>query len=96
MLIIVYMSYIFLFSIINNSTVYTCFLDASKAFDSVNHWKRFRKLLNRCVPVLLIRILLYWYRTQMFGIKWGSTTSDLFNVSNDVRQGGILFPYLHC
>ena len=24
----------------------------------------------------------------------GSTTSDLFNVSNSVRQGGILSPYL--
>ena len=30
----------------------------------------------------------------MFCIKWGSTTSDFFNVSNSVRQGGILSPYL--
>ena len=42
-----------------NSPVYMCFLDASKAFDRVNHWTLFRKLLNRGVPVLLIRILLY-------------------------------------
>ena len=27
-------------------------------------------------------------------IKWGSATSDFFNVSNGVRQGGILSPYL--
>ena len=71
--------------------MYSCFLDASKAFDRVN---RFRKLLNRGVPVIFIRILLYWYRTQTFCIKWGSTTSDCFNVSNGVRQGGILSPYL--
>ena len=32
--------------------------------------------------------------TEMFYIKWGSTTSDVFNVSNIVRQGGILSPYL--
>ena len=70
------------------------FLDASKAFDRVNHWTLFRKLLNRGVPVILIRILLYWYRTQTFCIKWGSTTSEFFNVSNGVRQGGILSPYL--
>ena len=74
--------------------MYSCFLDASKAFDRVNHWTLFRKLLNRGVPVLLIRILLYWYRTQTFCIKWGSTTSDFFNVSNGVRQGGILSTYL--
>ena len=78
----------------NNSPVYSCFLDASKAFDRVNHWTLFRQLLNRGVPVILIRILLYWYRTQTFCIKWGSTTSEFFNVSNGVRQGGILSPYL--
>ena len=78
----------------NNSPVYSCFLDASKAFDRVNHWTPFRKLLNRGVPVVLIRILLNWYRTQTFCINWGSTTSDFFNVSNSVRQGGILSPYL--
>ena len=48
------------------SPVYTCFLDASETFDRVNHWTLFRKLLNRGVPVLLMRILLYWYRTQYF------------------------------
>ena len=26
-----------------NSTVYTCFLDAAKAFDRVSHWTLFRK-----------------------------------------------------
>ena len=67
------------------------FLDASKAFDRVNHWTLFRKLLNRGVPVV---VQLYWYRTQTFCIKWGSTTSEFFNVSNGVRQGGILSPYL--
>ena len=74
--------------------MYSFFLDASKAFDRVNHWTLFRKLLNRGVPVVLIHILLYWYRTQTFSIKWSSTTSDFFNVSNRVRKGGILSPYL--
>ena len=74
--------------------MYSCFLDASKAFDRVNHWTLYRKLVNRGVPVVLIRILLYWYRTQTFCIKWGSTASYYFNVSNGVRQGVILSPYL--
>ena len=30
-----------------HSTSYTCFLDASKAFDKINHFKLFRKLLDR-------------------------------------------------
>ena len=78
----------------NNSPVYSCFLDASKAFDRVNHWTLFRKLPNRGVPVVPIRILLYCYRTQTVCVKLGSTTSDFLNVSNGVRQGGILSPYL--
>ena len=60
----------------------------------VNHWTLFKKLLNRGVPILLVRILLYWYRTQTFCIKWGTMTSCFFSVSNGFRQGGILSPYL--
>ena len=45
-----------------NSPVYTCFLDASKAFDRINHWTLFRKLIDYQVPLLIVRILI-------FGIK---------------------------
>ena len=31
------------------SPVYTCFLDASKAFDRVEHWSLFKKLIDRNV-----------------------------------------------
>ena len=33
-----------------HSPVYTCFLDASKAFDRINHWTLFSKLIARGVP----------------------------------------------
>ena len=29
-----------------HSPVYTCFMDASKAFDRINHWTLFRKLID--------------------------------------------------
>ena len=44
-----------------NSPVYTCFLDASKAFDKINHYILFGKLLDRKTPIVLVRILLFWY-----------------------------------
>ncbi len=39
-----------------NSTMFLCFLDASKAFDRINRLKLFEKLLKRGTPGYLIRI----------------------------------------
>ena len=77
-----------------NGTTFLCFLDASKAFDRVNHNKLFDKLLNRGVPVFIVRILSFWYSHQSMSVRWGSSISLVFCVSNGVRQGGILSPYL--
>jgi len=77
-----------------NATMFLCFLDASKAFDRVNHAKLFQKLVDRKVPGYLIRILMFWYSQQTMIVRWGDSTSQPFNVSNGVRQGGILSPFL--
>ena len=77
-----------------NSPVYTCFLDASKAFDRVNHWTMFKKLILRGVPIIIVRMLCFWYRSQQLCIQWGKTRSSFFTISNGVRQGGILSPKL--
>ena len=73
--------------------VFSCFLDASKAFDKVNHSLLFEKLAKRGIPNYIIRILAYWYVNQNMCVRWGETTSDYFNVTNGVRQGSILSPY---
>jgi len=69
-------------------------MDASKAFDRVNHWTLFRKLIDRGVPVLCIRLIVSWYQTQYACVRWGSTLSGMFPIRNGVRQGGILSPKL--
>ena len=76
------------------SCIYTCFLDASKAFDRVNHSKLFQKLADRGTPGYLLRILVFWYENQTMYIRWGSKISDKFHVTNGVRQGSILSPHL--
>ena len=78
----------------NGSPVYICFLDASKAFDKINHWTLFRKLFDRNIPAIIVRILYVWYSSQQFYVKWNGNLSEPFLVSNGVRQGGILSPYL--
>ena len=46
--------------------VYTCLLDASKAFDRVSHWTLFAKLFNTQAPLLIVSVLLFWYQMKMF------------------------------
>ena len=48
-----------------NSNVYSCFLDASKAFDHVNHvlFEK-KKLIKWGIPLYIVRILIFWYATQ--------------------------------
>ena len=70
------------------------FLDASKAFDWVEHWSLFKKLIDRNVPLVVVRLLVHWYRQQTLCVKWGRNTSSFFTVTNGVRQGGILSPFL--
>ena len=73
---------------LHNSTVYTCFPGASEAYDRVNHWTLFRKLLNRSIHILIVRMLMYWYIKQELCIKWGDEMLPYFTISNEVRQGG--------
>ena len=77
-----------------NSAVFACFLDASKAFDLVNHKILFERLFDRKLPAHLIRFFLSWYKEQRMCVRWGNTSSDSFPVSNGVRQGGVLSPIL--
>ena len=78
----------------HNSTMFLCFIDASRAFDRLNHFKLFTKLCHRGVPSYIIRILAYWYAHQTMQVRWGNTMSEHFHVGNGVRQGGILSPFL--
>ena len=77
-----------------NGGLCMCFLDASKAFYRVKHSVLFDTLVQRAVPGYIVRILCYWYAHQTMCIRWGSSISSSFRVSNGVRQGGILSPYL--
>ena len=79
----------------NDSTVLGCLLDASKAFDRVHHGLLFQKLLKRGLPSPIINFLLHWYCTQLMRVQWSpNCLSSCFSVTNGVRQGGVLSPFL--
>ena len=64
-----------------NTSVFVTFLDASKAYDKIDHWQ-------------LFSILVFWYSRQEMFIRWGNSCSTKFRVTNGVKQGGILSPAL--
>ena len=76
------------------TSVYGLMLDATKAFDRVNYCKLFKILLFRDVSPLICRLLLNMYTNQALRVRWSNIFSDKFNVSNGVKQGGILSPIL--
>ena len=76
----------------HSSPLFICFLDASKAFDKINYWLLFRKLLKRNIPVFFVRLLAFWYSSQKLCVQWGDALSADFTVLNGVKQGGILSP----
>ena len=77
-----------------STSIFVAFLDASKAFDKINHWVLFKKLIDKHVPLFLVKILCFWYQQQSMYVRWGSTISTKFKVTNGVRQGGVLSPRL--
>ena len=76
------------------ASVFVTMLDASKAFDRVNFWLLFDKFITRSVPLFIVRILAVWYTLQKMYTRWGNAHSSPFSVSNCVKQGGILLPFL--
>ena len=76
------------------SNVHVLLLDASKAFDRVDYIKLFEKLVNKGMCPLTIRLLLNMYTHQKLQVKWNTTKSHKFNVTNGVRQGGVMSPFL--
>jgi exonuclease III len=76
------------------SNVFIASLDASKAFDRINHYKLYTTLIRRGVPVLFINMICNWYGKLSIMIRWDNHDSDNLAVKSGVRQGGILSPIL--
>ena len=77
-----------------NSNVNLCALDLSKAFDKMSHYGLFVKLMERHIPVNLLKILEMWFQTGITCVKWGNMFSNFYQLNCGIRQGGVLSPYL--
>ena len=80
----------------NGSEVFTSCMDMTKAFDLVQHSLLFRKLIDAGLPDIFIRLLLVIYLNQFANVNWNNSFSNMFNLRNGVRQGGVLSAILYC
>ena len=77
-----------------NSTVYALFLEASKAFDKVNHTKLFNILMEKGICPIMLRLIINMYKNNNAKVRWNYEHSPTFLMTNGVKQGGVLSPYL--
>jgi len=70
------------------------FIDLSKAFDKVNHFGLYIKLMNRFIPAELLEMLENWLSDCFAFVKWYNSHSLVFSIHFGVRQGSVLSPYL--
>ena len=62
-------------------------LDCSKAFDKCLFDKLFKKLLEKGLPAIVIRVLIFIYEEQKAHVRWGKVSSETFDITNGTRQG---------
>ena len=79
-----------------NSPIYICSLDAEKAFDSCNWMVLFSKIKEtKTLPLFVLRFLIQLYLHGDAKVKYNNHISSPFSLSQGVRQGSILSPYLY-
>ena len=78
----------------NKKYGFATFIDMSKAFDRVDHFKLGHKLLENNVPVDLVYFIMHYLRNQLVKVKWKDASSSYSHLETGVRQGGIISPFL--
>ena len=68
------------------SAVHGCLIDASKAFDTVDHILLLEKLIARNLPIGVTRFIRLWYQSQQLRVRWKATLSEPFSVMRGVRK----------
>ena len=80
----------------NDSEVFGCSMDKSKAFDLTKFSILFRKMLKAKLSTIVLRLIIYIYISQYCNVRWNNENSSSFLISNGVGQGKILAGYAYC
>jgi len=62
------------------SNVFMASLDASKAFDRVNHFKLYSSLMKRNIPMAFLNVVINWYSKMNVIVRWNNSLSAMMRV----------------
>ena len=62
------------------SNIYIASMDASKAFDRVNHYELFSAMYDRGISNVFISIISNWYLKLRATVRWSNEYSSIFNI----------------
>ena len=77
-----------------NKPLFMCFIDITKAYDSVNHELLWKVCLSYGITTKLVNLLKMLYKDSVGRVKINDELSDIFEMNTDVMQGGIPSPLL--
>ena len=78
----------------NDSNVSMCMLDLSRAFDKLNHWGLYIKLMERKIPLIILRLIINLFSKLCTVVAWNGARSSPVVLRTGCRQGAILSPTL--
>ena len=76
--------------------VYTCAMDMTKAFDLTLHSLLFLKMVKAGFSLIFLRLFLFIYINQTANVRWNGEFSQVFPMTNGVRQGAVLSAIAYC
>ena len=78
----------------SNAEVYCVFLNATEAFDLIDHEQIFKTLNNNDICPLFTRLIMILYKFNNAIIQYNKSISSSFNMQTGVKQGSVLSAYL--
>ena len=78
----------------NGQRMYTCAVDASKAFDKVSRPHLWIKLMRLKIQTSFVIAIIVYYNSSFMIVQLNEKFSELFRTTMGVRQGGVLSPKL--
>ena len=67
-------------------------MDCSKAFDMCLFNKLFQKLIDKKVPAIVVRVMIFMYEEQEGCVRLANVSSKSFKVTTGTKQGSVVSP----